>query len=233
VVVDATARGRFHAADEARLRAWLDATPEVAGMAMRGRGWTRTFGSTEIAVDTDTNAPPRVQRLGTFTQVNPAANRLLVRAVVDVVGAGAHVLDLFCGAGNLSLPLARVARAVVAVDTDAAAIADGAASAAAAGLANVRFEVGAADRFLGRHGLGTANVVVLDPPRTGARAVAEVLARLEPARIVYVSCEPSTLARDVRILVDAGYQVARVQPIDMFPQTEHVETVLEAVLTAP
>ena len=233
VVVAANARGHFHAADDARIRAWLEATPQVAGIAVRGRGWTRTFGAPELAVDADAGAPPRVQRLGSFTQVNPAANRLLVRAVLDAVGSGAGVLDLFCGAGNLSLPLAGIARAVLAVDNDARAVTDGAASARAAGLTNLRFEIGAADRFLRRDGLGAADVVVLDPPRTGARTVAEILAGLKPARIVYVSCEPSTLARDVRILLGAGYRVARVQPIDMFPQTEHVETVLEAVLTAP
>ena len=71
----------------------------------------------------------------------------------------------------------------------------------------------------------------LDPPRTGAAAVVQLLARLTPARVLYVSCEPSTLARDVRTVVAAGYAVRRVQPIDMFPQSEHVETVLEAVLT--
>jgi 23S rRNA (uracil1939-C5)-methyltransferase len=173
-----------------------------------------------------------VQRVGSFTQVNPAANLLLVRTVVDFVAAGARVLDLFCGAGNLSLPLARVATSVVAVDQDGGGVTDGAASAAAAGLTNIRFEADAADRFLRRHGLAAASVVVLDPPRSGATTVATQLARLTPARIVYVSCEPTTLARDARTLVAAGYTVDRVQVIDLFPQTEHVETVLEAVLTA-
>jgi 23S rRNA (uracil1939-C5)-methyltransferase len=232
VVVDATAHGRFRAPDDARIRAWLTATPAVAGIAVRGRGWTRRFGATELAVASEEAAPARVQRTGSFTQVNPAANLILVRTVVDFVGAGARVLDLFSGAGNFSLALARAATSVVAVDQDAAAVTDGAASATAAGIRNLRFEIGAADRFLDRHGLAGAEIVVLDPPRSGAAAAVELLARLAPPRIVYVSCEPSTLARDVRTLAAAGYAVVRVQPIDMFPQTEHVETVLEAVLTA-
>ncbi len=233
LVVDTTARGRFHDADDARIREWLQRTPAVAGLGVRGRGWSRRFGTTELTVTAEANGAPIVQRLGTFTQVNPAANRLLVRTVVTMVGGGAPVLDLFCGAGNLSLALARSAPSVIAVDQDTAGVADGAASAAAAGLANVRFEDGAADRFLRRRGLAGTEVVVLDPPRTGAVAAVQLLARLRPARIVYVSCEPSTLARDVRTLANAGYVVGRVQPIDMFPQSEHVETVLEAVLTAP
>jgi 23S rRNA (uracil1939-C5)-methyltransferase len=232
VVVDATVRGPFREPDAAGVREWLRATPGVAGVGVRGRVWSRRFGDTSLHVTSEATAPPAAQRLGTFTQVNPAANLLLVRAVVDIVGAGASVLDLFCGAGNLSLPLARVARAVVGIDQDAGGIADAAASATTAGLTNVRFEAGAADRVLRRHGLGDADVVVLDPPRSGAATVAAQLARLKPARIVYVSCDPATLARDTRTLVAAGYTVDRVQPIDLFPQTEHVETVLEAVLTA-
>jgi len=233
VVVDAHARGRFREPDGATVREWLRATLGVAGIGIRGREWSRHFGDIRVEVVSETGTPPAVQRAGTFTQVNPAANLLLVRTVVDLVGASRPVLDLFCGAGNLSLPLARVATSVVAVDHDARGVADGAASAAAAGLTNVRFDVGAADRFLRRRGLAGADVVVLDPPRIGAAAVAAQLARLKPARIVYVSCEPTTLARDARTLVAAGYIVDRVQPIDLFPQTEHVETVLEAVLTAP
>jgi 23S rRNA (uracil1939-C5)-methyltransferase len=233
VVIDATARGRFRESDAALVQAWLEHTTTVAGMGVRGRDWTRRFGATELHVTSEAGAAPVMQRVGTFTQVNPVANLVLVRTVVDFVGAGAPVLDLYCGAGNLSLPLARIVPSVVAVDADAGGIADGAAAAAAAKLRNVRFEVGAADRYLRRYGLADAAVVVLDPPRTGAAAVAQLLARLKPPRIVYVSCEPSTLARDVRTLVGGGYTVECVQPIDLFPQSEHVETVLEAVLTAP
>lgn len=233
IVAHATARGACRDADTGTIRSWLAATPSVAGVALRGRHWQRRFGTIDVTVTSTPDAPPTVQRAGTFTQVNPAANLLLVRTVLAFAGRDAAVLDLFCGAGNLSLPLARQSATVVAVDADPRGIEDGTASAAGAGIANVRFEVGAADRFLQRHGLAGASLVVLDPPRTGAAAVARWLARLRPARIVYVSCEPSTLARDVRTLVGAGYAITRVQPIDVFPQSEHVETVLEAVLTAP
>ena len=232
VVIDATARGRFAERDAATVQAWMQTATGVAGVGVRGRDWTRRFGETSVTVESSTDAPPATQRLGSFTQVNPAGNRLLVRTVVALVDLGAAVLDLFCGAGNLSLPVARVAGSVVGVDQDAGGVADAAASARAAGLATVRFETAAADRFLRRRGLAGATLVILDPPRTGAAQVVAQLARLEPRRIVYVSCDPATLARDVRTLATAGYDVDRVQSIDLFPQTEHVETVLEAVLTA-
>jgi 23S rRNA (uracil1939-C5)-methyltransferase len=232
VVIDLSARGRFAERDGATLQAWLHATSRVAGLGLRGRDWTRRFGDTTLTVHASPDSPPTTQRLGSFTQVSPAGNRLLVRTVVDLVDPGATVLDLFCGAGNLSLPIARVAASVVGVDQDEGGVADAAASARAAGLGTVRFETAAADRFLRRRGLAGAALVILDPPRTGAAQVVAQLARLEPPRILYVSCDPATLARDVRALAGAGYTVDRVQPIDLFPQTEHVETVLEAVLTA-
>ena len=233
VAVALEARGRFAAVDAAVVERWRAATAAVAGVGVHGRGFTRRFGDTRLTVTPETGAPPIGQRLGTFTQVNAAANRRLVETVVQWVPSDATVLDLFCGSGNLSLPIARRARAVVGVDADADAIADAAASATAAGLVNARFAAGAADRWLERRGLAGADVVVLDPPRTGAAEAARRLADLRPSRVLYVSCEPTTLARDVRTLVAAGYVVDRLRPIDMFPQTEHVETVLEAVLTAP
>lgn len=238
VVLRASTRGRLRASDAAVVQAWLAAnreavaTPPVAGVTIRDRARVRHFGDVRVAVVQSADLSPVVVARGGFTQVNRAANELLVRTVVAWTPPGRRLLDLHCGAGNLSLPLARVAASVVGVDADAGSIADAAANAAAAGLTNARFEASVADRFLRRRGLGGAEVVVLDPPRSGDAAVAAQLARLGPDRVLYVSCDPTTLARDARTLVEGGYRVERVQPIDLFPQTEHVETVLEAVLTA-
>ncbi len=162
--------------------------------------------------------------------MNPAANRLLVGAVLALAAPAKRVLDLFCGSGNLSLPLARSGARVVGVDRHRDATVAAQTSADAAGLAAVRFEATPADRFLRQQGLAGAELVVLDPPRTGAATVVTQLARLRPRRILYVSCDPATLARDVATLAESGYGVDRVQPIDLFPQTPHVETVLEATL---
>jgi len=228
IALHAIAHGGFHEHDADAIERWLAETPAAAGVQLRGHGWVRRYGDLRLHVA----APEIDTRAGSFTQVNPAANRLLIASVTALVEPGTRVLDLFCGAGNLSLPLARQAASVVGVDHDREAIADAARSAVASGLTTVRFEAAHAERFLRRHGLAGADTVVLDPPRGGAPAVATQLARLLPARILYVSCDPATLARDVRTLAAVGYAAARVQALDLFPQTAHVETVLEAVLTA-
>jgi 23S rRNA (uracil1939-C5)-methyltransferase len=229
VVVAAVASGAFAPDDDAALARLAKETPEVAGVQIDGRGWREIWGDPRIAIAVGAE-PPVVQRAGSFTQVNPAANRLLVDAVVTLAAPARRVLDLFCGSGNLSLPLARAGARVVGVDRHRDAIEAAQTSASAAALDATRFELGPADRFLRQQGLAGAELVVLDPPRTGAAAVVTQLARLRPRRILYVSCDPATLARDVATLTEAGYVVDRVQAIDLFPQTQHVETLLEATL---
>lgn len=229
VVVLASTDDRYRETDAATIVRFLRDVTSVTAVHLAGRVWKRSFGDPTITVVPDDAAPPIRQRPGSFTQVNAEANRLLVRTVAAMAAPAARVLDLFCGAGNLSLPLAHAGARVLGVDRDREAIADAAGNAAVAGLTRARFETNAADRFLRQQGLAGAELIVLDPPRSGAAAVAAQLARLRPPRILYVSCDPATLARDVGTLAAAGYAVDRMQPIDLFPQTEHVETVLEAV----
>jgi 23S rRNA (uracil1939-C5)-methyltransferase len=224
---------RWRDDDERVFLRLLAEVPGLAGIRIDGRGWTRTFGDARLTqrLGAETGALTLTFPAGTFSQVNPGANVRLIGVVTAMAGSTARVLDLFCGAGNLSLPLAHAGANVLGVDRDPAAITAARANAEEAGL-HARFEAAAADAFLRRQGVQRADLVVLDPPRVGAAAVAAQLARLRPPRILYVSCDPATLARDARILVAGGYRIDRVQPIDLFPQTEHVETVLEAVLTA-
>lgn len=228
VVASGAAEGAFAAADDRRVAAFLAEHRALAGVRLTGASWRRDWGDLRLFVRPD-DGDPIVQHPGTFSQVNPAANRLLVETVRTLAEPARRVLDLFCGAGNLSLPLARAGIAVTGVDANAGAIADARASAAAGAIPGTRFEPVEALRFLRQQGLDAAELVILDPPRTGAAAEISQLARLRPARIVYVSCDPATLARDVAVLARAGYTVDRVQPLDLFPQTPHVETVLEAV----
>jgi 23S rRNA (uracil1939-C5)-methyltransferase len=166
-----------------------------------------------------------------FAQVNPEANRLLVQTVLALgdFPAGAHVLDLYCGTGNFALPLARRGVRVLGIERDRLAVEAARANAARLGLA-ARFVAGTVAGELVRvH--EAADGVVLDPPRAGAADAVDALVARAPRRIVYVSCDPATLARDLGRLASRGYAVRVVQPIDVFPQTFHVETVASIELT--
>jgi 23S rRNA (uracil1939-C5)-methyltransferase len=233
VVVSGEAEGGWHAADEDACRGWLAAHAAVAGLALRGRGWSRTWGEVVVTLAGTGDGPPLQVRAPGFTQVNDDANRLLVAQVLDAVAPrpGLRVLDLYAGAGNLSLPLRRAGALVTAVEQDRGAAADA--------QAQVEREAGPAARILALPAARAVrqladagerfDAVVLDPPRSGAAACLTSLLRLAAPRLVYVSCDPSTLARDLRQL-SAAYRVDRVQPIDFFPQTYHVETVVTATL---
>ncbi len=164
---------------------------------------------------------------GTFIQVNLGAAERLVEQVLAWLEPGPAdvALDAYAGAGTFTLPLARRAAAVTAIEAQVAAAEAAAANAAAAGLANVAVHARLAEDVMTQL-QGTIDLAVLDPPRRGCSAVVlAALARLRPRRIAYVSCEPSTLARDVRFLVGHGYRLARARVVDMFPQTYHLESV--------
>ena len=164
-----------------------------------------------------------------FFQTNTRqAERLfaLVEAACELEG-DETVLDLYSGTGAISLLLARRARAVYGIEV-AAAVADASRNARANGIENCTFVAGEVRHVLPeliRQGV-SASVVVADPPRAGFHPKAlSALAALAPARVVYVSCNPATLARDVGDLVRQGYRLEWVQPVDMFPQTPHIEAV--------
>jgi 23S rRNA (uracil1939-C5)-methyltransferase len=165
-----------------------------------------------------------------FFQTNTVQAERLFGIVAEACGLRGHetVLDLYSGTGAISLLLARLAARVYGIEVSAAAVADAVRNAGANGIDNCTFLTGEV-----RHVLPTlmgegvrAEVVVADPPRAGfhPRALA-ALATLAPARVVYVSCNPATLARDVGDLATHGYRLEWVQPVDMFPQTPHIEAV--------
>jgi 23S rRNA (uracil1939-C5)-methyltransferase len=166
-------------------------------------------------------------RPATFFQVNVAAAEALlglVRAGLDLSGDG-RLLDVYCGAGAFALPLAAVASEVVGIEEFAGAVEDGRTTAAANGIANVRFEIGRAEVVLGQID-GPFGAAVLDPPRRGCHPQAlEQLLRMAPAQLVYISCHPATLARDLKLLLAGGYNLVSIQPVDLFPQTAHIESV--------
>jgi len=137
------------------------------------------------------------------------------------------VVDAYCGAGSIGLYLAGKAGRVVGVEVVPEAVADARESAARAGLAEkVEFIEGRAEKVLPellKQGLAPG-VVVVDPPRKGLdAALTRALIEAAPGRVVYVSCDPGTLARDLKMLREGGYALKKVQPVDMFPWTAHVE----------
>ncbi len=167
---------------------------------------------------------------GHFVQVNATINQDLVRLALDLLepAPDSQVLDLFCGLGNFSLPLARRAARVVGVEGDAELVAWAGRNAAANAIDNVEFQVADLVGDSGSQAWAGSNFdrVLLDPPRSGAVEVLPIVAALEPRRIVYVSCHPATLARDAAILVERfGFELRAAGVLDMFPHTAHVESI--------
>jgi 23S rRNA (uracil1939-C5)-methyltransferase len=166
-----------------------------------------------------------------FYQVNPIQTEILYRKAVEYAGLTGRetVIDAYCGIGTISLFLAKHAKRVYGVEAVADAIADARRNAALNGIDNVEFTVGLAEEVLPAwkaQGI-RADVIVVDPPRKGCdSALLDTIIAMRPERVVYVSCNPSTLARDLLILEDGGFRTVEVQPVDMFPHTAHVECVV-------
>ncbi len=166
-----------------------------------------------------------------FTQVNTAINQAMVSLALTLLEAqpADHVLELFCGLGNFSLPLARQVQQVSAVEGDAALIERARENADHNGIQNIDFHV--ANLMDEVHGLPWLrqrryDKILLDPPRSGALEMLPHLAALKASHIVYVSCNPATLARDAGILVNEfGYRLVKAGVMDMFPHTAHVESI--------
>ena len=162
-----------------------------------------------------------------FFQVNTAQAEQLYRRAVELAGLTGDevVLDAYSGVGTLSLFLARAAKEVLGVECVPEAIGDAKENAERNGMGNVRFFCAQAEAFMAA--IEQVDVAILNPPRKGcAPAVLEKLIALTPKTIVYISCDPATLARDMAILSEGGYTLDQVEPFDMFPQTAHVETLV-------
>lgn len=166
-----------------------------------------------------------------FYQVNPVQTKRLYETALSYAGlSGTEVVwDLYCGIGTISLFLAQKAGRVYGVEVVPQAVEDARENAKLNGLENVEFYLGKAEEILPeqyRENGIRADVIVVDPPRKGCdRACLDTMISMEPKRIVYVSCDSATLARDLKILCEGGYELRKVQPVDMFPQTAGIENI--------
>jgi len=163
---------------------------------------------------------------GTFFQVNPEQNENIVSRVLSVLGNReiSSMLDLFCGNGNFSIPAARQGVRVTGVESFPGAVRD---ANTAAEREDVEFVNADVESFLAGATDLSADAVLVDPPRTGlTMAVRTGLLRLSPGTIVYVSCDPATLARDLKSFIKSGYDLASLEAFDMFPNSAHIESLV-------
>jgi len=213
---------------------FLESDPSTAGIVLRAGESRTVVGDAEVAIEIEPGVALRSDA-DLFSQVNRPQNQKLVRAALEMAAPEQQcsMLDLFCGAGNFSIPAARRGAQVTGVDAEAAAVAAAARNAQRLGLAGTRFVAMDARELVAflHRARSRPEIVLLDPPRTGAAELMESIMRLRPARVVYVSCDVATLARDLRMLCAEKYRINRVRAFDFFPNTHHVEIVAGAVLT--
>ena len=164
-----------------------------------------------------------------FFQVNTVQAEILYKTALNFAELHGHetIIDAYCGTGTISLFMARKARKVIGIEVVSSAIADAKRNARENNIRNAEFMVGDAVKVLPRI-FEPADVVIVDPPRAGCdKKVLETFAGMNPEKIIYVSCNPATLARDLKILYELGYRTKKIQPVDMFPFTSHVESVAQ------
>jgi 23S rRNA (uracil1939-C5)-methyltransferase len=212
----------------------LEADSEIAGIVLRADTSRATVGNTAISIELEPGLSIDVDA-DLFSQVNRAQNQKLVASVMEMaaIHESSPVLDLFCGAGNFSLPAARRGARVTGVDDEAGAIAAAARNAERLNFRDAQFiamKASATADFLHRARY-RPEVIILDPPRTGALDLMEPIVKLRAPAVVYVSCDVTTLSRDLRVLAGAGYKINRVRGFDFFPNTHHVEIAVHALLT--
>ena len=211
---------------EAQLAALADAPPQRDGEWELAPGSAQPLGRRGRALELDVGEDRLRVSPGVFFQGHAGLHAALRSAVCEAAGRGALALELYSGAGFFTLALARAFERVVAVEGDRAAVSDLRHNLKRVGAKGVEVRGERVERALAMPALAALrpDAVVLDPPRAGLGAGgAEALAALRPPRIVYLSCDPATLARDLRALTSRGYGLESARVFDLFPQTSHVE----------
>jgi tRNA/tmRNA/rRNA uracil-C5-methylase (TrmA/RlmC/RlmD family) len=226
--VVASLEGELTAADTPQLLALQDDAP-LSGLGAR-IGPARNRRYSHLAGDPSVVSEVLGRRYRVHSESFFQGNRFLVedlaRTVRERLPAGGRVLDLYSGVGLFALGLAETAQSVLGIEGNAYAVADAVFNAEAAGLSGVRFLQGDVAGVLATVPRDADERIVLDPPRSGAGvALMQAVAARGPAAIVYVSCDPPTLARDLNAVVASGYRLASLDLFDLFPDTFHLETV--------
>ena len=226
LVLIAIAAGPLAPSDSATISKLLDGGAGLCGVIVAGYGRRQVWGDTRISVATETDMRLAVEA-DVFTQVNPEGNRTILHHLLRA-GEFAnrdYVLELYSGAGNFTLPIARRAGKVVAVEGRRHAVDSAKLNAQRNGIENIRWRVAPVPAALAQLARRKERFskIVLDPPRAGAKGIERDLAVLNAETILYISCDPATLARDLAALAQRGYKLQTVQPIDLFPQTFHME----------
>ncbi len=164
---------------------------------------------------------------GSFFQVNPGQNRSLVETVLDLSATkkDEKVLDLYAGIGNLTLPLATVAKEVTGVEENGVAVEDARVNAERNGIRQCHFIPGRVEEVLKNWRRPRPDLIVLDPPRAGCKGMIDRIVVLRPRRMVYIACDPATFSRDLHLFSERRYDLQRLALIDMFPQSYHMEVV--------
>lgn len=221
---------------EGQAQRWMQRYPNLVGVCLNlnerptnnifgtetrcvaGREYiSETFGNLQFQLKADT-----------FFQIYTEQAETILNLIIDRAGfTGTETLiDAYCGIGTFTLPLSKRVKRVVGIEVHGTSVVQARANARLNGINNVEFRTGEVEEVLPAMEM-TADVILLDPPRTGCdRAVLDALTDMQPAQIIYISCKPATLARDLQVLCEQGnYQLTHVQPADFFPQTAHVECV--------
>jgi 23S rRNA (uracil1939-C5)-methyltransferase len=227
IVVVGKSGGEFIARDAAACDRLRDEAGGISGLVLHGPNWRKTWGRTAISLVVEDGLQLRVDA-DVFTQVNALGNRKILG---ELLAAGEfqgrdRVLELYGGAGNFTVSIARRVAEVVTVEGSRQAIQNGKLSAQRNGLENIRWVCSAVPAALSRLNQRREKFtkLILDPPRAGAKGLEGELASLGAERLLYISCDPATLARDLGTLADRGYRLRMVQAIDLFPHSFHVET---------
>ena len=227
IVVTAAANDDLTSSDEMLCAKLVDDASPLDGVIVHGEAWRKTWGNPSITVALPDDISLRLDA-DTFTQVNTAANRLMLAELMNAAAfdKSDRVLELYAGAGNFTLAIAKRAAEITAVEGVHSAVAGGKLNGQRNGMDNIHWLCAPVPRALAqlKKQRQKFSKIVLDPPRTGAKGMEADIAALGASSLVYISCNPATLARDLAGLSRHGYKLQWVQPIDFFPHTFHVET---------